>query len=139
MAGNGPAPKLPEQRRHRAEPQRGEWVTLPRERREVPDLPPGEWHDRAAAAWSHWWSDPAATQWSDSQFDELVALLALSDEFWQGNRTRAAEMRLRMDGLGLTLKGKRDLRWRAPDDDEAAPPARPKAGAARRKRLQVVG
>lgn len=109
---------------------------MPAERLAVPPLPPGEWCARAVAGWSAWWSDPAATQWSESQHDEVVVLLELAQEFWTGNRVRANEMRLRMDGLGLTLKGKRDLRWRVAD--EATEPKKPQPAAKRRQRLKVV-
>lgn len=135
MAGSGPAPKFPEQRRNRNEKQRGEWVDIPAHGVDVPPMPDGAWSARSIAAWSSWWSDPAATQWTESQFDEVVVLLALTEEFWQGNYTRANEMRLRSDGLGLTQKGKRDLRWRI---GEGEAPPKPKPAAKRRSRLKVV-
>lgn len=137
MAGNGPAPKLPEQRRNRVAPSRGEWVDIARREAPVPPLPDGEWHPRAARSWALWWTDPAASQWTDAQEGEVVELLALTDEFWNGNTTRANEMRLRADGLGLTQKGKRDLRWRVVGDEPVAT-APPKPAAARRARLKVV-
>ena len=112
MAGHGRAPKFPEERRNANPKARGEWVDLPDSPGEIPALPDGDWHPRAAASWALWWSDPAASQWSEGQMAELVELLALTDEFWRGNTTRANEMRLRADGLGLTSKGKQDRRWR---------------------------
>jgi hypothetical protein len=136
MAGHGPAPKLPEQRRDRSPKLRGEWVELSSTPGEVPSLPDGEWHPRAAASWALWWSDPAASQWSEAQRSELVELLALTDEFWGGNTTRANEMRLRTDGLGLTQKGKRDFRWRiveAPEDE-----SKPAAKQSKYQRLKAV-
>jgi len=137
MDGKGPAPKDPEQRRTRHVPQRGDWVEIrPREGR-PPKLPAGDWHPRAAQSWVSWWKDPAASQWSEAQQAELVELLALADEFWRGSTVRAPEMRQRCDGLGLTLKGKRDLRWRvAPEEFEV--PAVPVSAAERRARLKVV-
>ena len=137
MAGHGFAPKDPEQRRNRVAPQRGEWVDLVAPTHEIPALPDGDWHPRAQRSWGLWWSDPASSQWTDSQHSEVVELLALTDEFWRGATARANEMRLRADGLGLTQKGKRDLRWRVPPA-EAEVVAAPKAAAARRARLKVV-
>lgn len=135
---SGPVPKLPEQRRRANTPARGEWVEIHRRDGEIPPLPDGDWHPRAARSWGLWWSDPAASQWTDAQEGEVVELLALTDEFWRGATARANEMRLRADGLGLTQKGKRDLRWRVAEDGEAAAPATPKAAADRRSRLKVV-
>ena len=135
---SGPAPKMAEQRRRANAPARGEWVEIHRREGEIPPLPEGDWHPRAARSWGLWWSDPAASQWTDSQEGEVVELLALTDEFWRGNTTRANEMRLRADGLGLTQKGKRDLRWKVAEGEEPAAPAAPKAAADRRARLKVV-
>ena len=137
MAGQGFAPKLPDQRRNKAAPMRGEWVDISRRVGEVPPLPEGEWHPRAARSWALWWTDPAASQWTEAQEGEVVELLALTDEFWRGSTVRANEMRLRADGLGLTQKGKRDLRWRVVEAEVDAP-APPKPAAARRARLKVV-
>src|SRR5258707_1375337 len=92
MAGIGPAPKESEQRRRANPLARGEWVDLPRVAGEVPALPDGGWHPRACASWGLWWSDPAASQWTEAQFSDVVELLALTSEFWGGATVRAAEM-----------------------------------------------
>jgi hypothetical protein len=104
MAGRGPAPKPKEQRRNRHEPSRGEWVDLPELAEPVlPPLDPAhEWHPRTTAQWEAWRADPASGMFGPA---EVVS---------------AAELRLRMDGLGLTAKGKRDLRWRTGGEQEAA-------------------
>lgn len=151
MAGRGPAPKPPEQRRNRSAPQRGEWVDLPAV--STPVLPALEeswdWHPRTAALWNAWREDPATTQFGPAEVAAAVELAWLVDEFATGNvrdpegdekqaareRITAAELRLRMDGLGLTAKGKRDLRWRAPTEVVAEQvPDRPKLAEVRRLR-----
>ena len=137
MGGQGFAPKSPDQRRNRVAPARGEWVDIAPRDGEIPPLPDGDWHPRAARSWALWWSDPAASQWTQAQEAEVVELLALTDDFWRGATARANEMRLRADGLGLTQKGKRDLRWRV-IVPEAAQVDQPKPAAARRARLKVV-
>lgn len=112
MAGRGPAPKEPEQRAGHIVPKRGEWQDLPKTRRgPIPVLPKREqaWKARTRAAWKAWWRDPAATQWTPADVDSVLALAELVD---LGAITIQSEIRLRMDGLGLTQKGKRDLRWR---------------------------
>jgi hypothetical protein len=50
---------------------------------------------------------------------------------------KAAEVRVRMDGLGLTPKGKRDLRWRVAE--RQAEPERPKLAEVRRPRAVDPG
>jgi hypothetical protein len=126
MAGRGRAPKPVEERRNTSAPRRGEWLEISAPTVSAPALPEGEWHPRAAGSWGLWWSDPAATQWTDGQYSEVVELLALTHEFWMGNTTRAPEMRMRAEALGLTAKGKQDRRWRvvAPPEDDGKPAKR---------------
>lgn len=112
MAGRGPAPKLPSQRRNTTKPQRGEWVDLQPVTEPVPKLPRGRWSARTKAAWESWWTDRASTQWTEADRHSVVELAYLHGELAGGRVTVAAEIRQRMDGLGLTQKGKRDLRWR---------------------------
>ena len=63
---------------------------------------------------------------------------ALAEILEAGLLTHASEIRLRSDGLGLTQKGKRDMRWRVEAKDEPAVVEKPKASASRRARLKVV-
>jgi hypothetical protein len=139
MAGHGPAPKDPEKRRNQNAKARGEWVTIPTPTAEPPLLPEGDWHEDTADAWSGWWSDPASTQWTAADLVSVHQLLILVDEFHRGRTTQANEIRLRGDGLGLTQKGKRDLRWRVgvPAEGDDVTPV-PVAGDSRRERLRVV-
>ena len=118
MAGRGPAPKPKEQRRNKSAPQRGEWVDLvPLTEPVLPELPdwPSDsgrcWHPRTLATWSAWRDDPATSQYGPAEIAAAVELAYVHDAFVRGDE-KAAEVRLRMDGLGLTSKGKRDLRWR---------------------------
>lgn len=133
MAGHGPAPKPADQRRDRHVKQRGEWIDLPA-RRLGPIPKGGPWNPRTMQAWRAWWRDPAATQWTDADKEAVWALAELM-ESWPRN---AAEIRLRADLLGLSQKGKRDMRWRIEVSDESAEVERPKASASRRARLKVV-
>lgn len=70
-----------------------------------------------------------------------MQLARLFEELERGELRLAAEVRLRMDGLGLTAKGKRDLRWRIFDEDSqpdlgmADPPAGVTRIDTRRERL----
>ncbi len=142
MAGRGPAPKDPSARRRRTAPLRGEWTDLP-EKSGVkrPALPrfrgKGGWPAECKMAWDAWWSDPAASQWTPA---DRVSVYRLLDLLWQSSVKLSvnAEVRLRMDGLGLSPKGKRDLRWRVNTDPAHADGPAPDELAARRKRRDRV-
>lgn len=145
MAGRGPAPKAADQRRRRNEPARGEWVDLvPFERRDKRVLPAisslpkppmrggtqSKWTARTRAAWTAWRNDPATRQFGPAEVQAAVDTIFLYEEMARGAHNFAGEIRLRLDGLGLTAKGKRDLRWRVPPPGEVvqlksvAPPTR---------------
>lgn len=130
MAGRGPAPK--ESRRRANRPARGEWVDLPPlERVVLRDLPEGEWPVETLEMWAAWQADPVSTQWSSSDVEYAVATARIHAS---GPISRASEIRLRMDSLGLTPKGKRDLRWRI----QAVKVAEVEQPAAEVRRLRAV-
>lgn len=140
MAGRGPAPA--ENRRRRNEPARGEWVDLPPlERPVLPELPErtdGEaWSGRAVTLWAAWRADPVTQVWSPADIAYALDTIALYEA---AADSKPNEVRLRMDGLGLTPKGKRDLRYRvasAPVEQQSV--KRPaKKSSSRRARLSVV-
>lgn len=125
MAGRGPAPKEASQRRRRNEPNRGEWIDLPAtvEKPVLPTLPRrpkgmGPWSARTRSAWNQWRKDPATTQFGEADIASALDLAHLHNAWSRGEMRLAPEIRLRMDGLGLTPKGKRDLRWRVPPPGE---------------------
>lgn len=139
MAGTGPAPA--ETRRRRNEPARGEWVDLPPLEApvlpELPELAEGEWSERSRSTWAAWRSDPVTAQWSPADVAYALDAITLYEAMTPSN---ANEIRLRMDGLGLTPKGKRDLRWRVSSESVAAKPKARKSAASssRQARLSVV-
>ncbi|MGZ6587871.1 MAG: phage terminase small subunit [Solirubrobacteraceae bacterium] len=118
----GPAPKDPSQRRRRNVPERGEWISIPPldGTFKAPSLPKrgkgqGVWSGRTKRAWSAWWADPAVQMWSNAERDTVVDLAYIHEEWVRGDNRLISEVRLRMDGLGLTPKGKKDLRWKVID------------------------
>lgn len=141
MAGIGPAPKDPSQRRNRSAPLRGEWVDLqPLESPVLPALAdPHMWSERSIVKWEAWRLDPVSALWTPADVSFARDTLWLYEMM---KASTASEIRLREDALGLTPKGKRDLRWRAPSDPVAAPTSaarKPAAGSSRRRsRLSVV-
>lgn len=108
MAGRGPAPKDPGHRRRYNQPARSEWVDL--EPLERPVLPPAkrQWPSHVKALWEAWRSDSVTSQYGPADLAAVFELARAYDDL------KPNEQRLRMDGLGLTPKGKRDLRWRTP-------------------------
>lgn len=128
MAARGPAPKAPEERHRTKQPGRGEWVDLPELAKPIlKPLPArdsaGErWRPEVRRLWNAWRADPVTQEWSQADIayaEETIDLRNRSAHYGM------AEIRLRMDALGLTPKGKRDLRWRLPDAS-LAPGAREK-------------
>lgn len=141
MAGRGFAPKHPAQRRNHHPPQRGDWVDLPPlEKAVLPVLPKrqrGEcWSARTRLVWDAWRQDPVTVMWSPADIAYALETIVLVEAMTPSS---ASEVRLRMDGLGLTPKGKRDLRWRIgePAEDLQSHPAA-SSPSKRRSRLSVV-
>lgn len=143
MAGIGTAPKDKSERRRRNVPARGEWVDLlPLDGpvlEALPDATPdGEpWRPSTRRAWDAWRQDPVSAVWSPSEVAHAWDTIELHQNM---TASTANEIRLRMDGLGLTPKGKKDLRYRVTEGDEAPAKAAPRKaeGSARRARLSVV-
>lgn len=110
MAGRGPVPKDPGHRRRYNQPARGEWVDL--EPLAEPVLEP---YDREAMTckertWNAWRRDAVTSQYGDA---DVEAITVLAEEWvW----LKAPDRDRAMNQLGLTPKGKRDLRWRTPNE-----------------------
>ncbi len=146
MAGTGPAPKAPSERRGHVAPTRGEWVALPAPFSDFPSLPARtpRWSARTRRAWLAWWSDPASTQWGPGDLD-LLEHLADVFEVWTRERRSplAAEVRQVRDSLGLTPKGKQDRRWKVSAPGEVVPIVEQKSAAEKmeelRKRAAAAG
>lgn len=141
MAGTGMAPKLASERRNAHAPQRGEWVMLPPlERSVLPDLPDDAWSERTRGAWEAWRLDPATGMYGPAE-KQLALDLAYVYEMWvrEGTAALAAEIRQRLDGLGLSPKGKQDRRWRvAPAEAPVAPAQAPRPAGATVRKLRAV-
>lgn len=129
MAGRGPAPKAPGERRRYNQPARSEWIDL--EPLEKPVLPPAmrQWAAHVQLLWKAWRNDPVTSQYGPA---DLAAVFELARRY---DDLQPNEQRLRMDGLGLTPKGKRDLRWRTPA--EVATIGKQESAGVRK--LRVVG
>ncbi len=140
----GPPPKDRNARRRHNTPAGGEWIDLlPLEQPVARPLPPrggeGEWSQRAQAHWDAWCRDPANTRWSSGDVAFAIDTLRLVDLFdRQPTGSLAGEIRLRMDTLGLTPKGKRNLRWRIAKPGEAVEQPAASSRSRSRRRLLAV-
>jgi hypothetical protein len=107
MAGRGPAPKLPGERRRHGAPARGEWTDLPVLTEPVLPAADRSWGANARRAWNAWRRDSVTAMWSPADVHYAKELARLYDDLAPG------EQRLRLDGLGLSPVGRRNLRWRS--------------------------
>src|SRR3954451_12612547 len=111
MSG-GPALKPKEQRINRHPPRAGEWVDIdPPDERQLPELEDTDervWTQRQRMLWEVWAWSAEATQWNPADVLYALDLLVMMDNT---PVTLVAEVRIRMTCLGLSPKGKRDLRW----------------------------
>jgi hypothetical protein len=90
----------------------------------LPDLPKGEWSDRTRALWEAWQYDWATGWFGSSEIGMALELAALHNEAVNDPKKvtqRWTEVRQWMDRLGLSPKGKRDLRLRLAEKVEEAP------------------
>src|SRR5688500_14770758 len=115
MAGQGPPPKFPEDRANRVAPQRGEWLTLsPLVKPILPPLPrrargEGAWSTRTNRSWNAWRKDWATGAYGPSEIARAVELAYVYEEAVRDSKpARWAEVRQWMDGMAITMKGKRD-------------------------------
>ncbi len=101
-------------------PAGGEWVDLaPLETPVLPSLPRrarghGPWSEATRRLWRAWRADPSTGQYTPADIAYALDTIRLAEECHrQPTAALSGEVRVRMDGLGLTPKGRRNLRWRA--------------------------
>lgn len=115
---------------------RGDWIDVPPLARPVVGPLPrrtraeGPWPARTREAWEAWRADPVTALYGPADRAFLLDLAFVhAHAITSGRVTALAEVRLRIDALGLSPKGRRDLRWRAaqdrprPDLPAASPPS----------------
>lgn len=122
MAGQGRTPK--DDRRNRTPLRLGEVRTASANGWQYGAIPtPPEGLSKAAVeAWNTWFAAWFAAFWSPADLPGLRHLVRLYDRVEMGDFTRATELRLSMDGYGVSPKGQQHLRWRAPSPAPEPPP-----------------
>jgi hypothetical protein len=141
MAGRGPAPKNPDERRRRnADPVPTTTVAVDGQAR-GPVLPPEvAWPDATVRWWDTWRRSPQAQAFTSTDWDFLLDTALLHADYWNGSRRVAGELRLRVAKYGATPEDRARLRLQVErDGEESAPsPAAKPAGDRRARVLKVV-
>ena len=141
MAGRGPAPKDPEQRRRRNADPVPTKVVRPDDELRGPELPDGvDWPAQTLAWWQTWRSSPQAQSFTTTDWGFLLDTALLHAELWSGNASVASELRLRVAKFGATPEDRARLRIQVeePKAEAAAVARRPGAASRRRRLLKVV-
>lgn len=141
MAGRGPAPRDPSARRRRnaAEP-----LTVVEDDAMVrgPELPDGlDWPDATRDWWEIWRNSPQAQTFTDTDWSFLLDTAILHMEFWDGDRSVAAELRLRAAKFGATPEDRARLKIAvtSPAERGAKPAPRTRSPKRKDRLLKAVG
>ena len=137
MAGRGPAPKDPDERRRRnlAEPMR---VVVADGVEHGPELPATHEWPAATEQWWHTWRLSAqAKDFTDTDWSFLLDTAVLHAEFWLGDRSVAAELRLRAAKFGATPEDRARLKIEIGQPGPAVP--RPQGKDRKARLLKAVG
>lgn len=142
MAGRGPAPKVNRQRPNT--PVHGDYVRLaPLAKRILPPLDDlgkaptvnGHWPKVTQMLWNSWRDSPVTATWAA----EDIALAADTIRLHAAEPiAKASEIRIRIDTLGLSPKGRRDARLLLPDEEAEADTTPPQPTAAQRELPEAV-
>lgn len=146
MAGRGPAPKDPAQRRRRNAEPKPTSIVSGDGRTRGPALPKGvlpdgeAWHERTTAWWTTWRKSPQAQTFTATDWDFLLDTALMHHQMWaKGRWDFAAELRLRVAKFGATMEDRQRLKMAV--DSPAKTPAHGSVPAgvtdisSRRKRL----
>ena len=120
MPGRGPAPKA--QRRNKADvPIRGEWqpsVAVGWQHSEAHPKPPAGLRAETIVAWKTWMGAWFAAHWTPDDLPGLRLLAVTYDQVMRGEFQRGPELRMLLDGYGITPKGQQDRRWTPPKAED---------------------
>ncbi len=111
MPGRGPArnPDRSQIRRRNIEPP--PTVVTADGKKHGPELPDTfEWPKATLDWWDIWRTSPQASLFTETDWSFLLDTAILHGEFWSGNRSLAAELRLRVAKFGATPEDRARLR-----------------------------
>lgn len=148
MAGRGPAPKGNAARRN-SEPTALRVITaVPTDQPELPasfpmlvkdgfdtNLEQWAWPEQTRAWWKMWADSPLSSEFTSTDWSELMDTALLHARYWSGHASAAPELRLRVAKFGATPEDRARLRIQFAQADEADEKrTKPKGGAARTRR-----
>ncbi|TXH47811.1 MAG: hypothetical protein E6Q97_26280 [Desulfurellales bacterium] len=110
MAGHGPPPKDPDQRRRRNGPDALTTVTADGKVHGKPLPDTYEWPQATLDWWETWRASALASKFTDTDWSFLVDTAVLHAEFWLGKRSLAGELRLRVAKFGATVEDRARLK-----------------------------
>lgn len=118
MAGMGPPPKA-NGRRARRNKDTIETTVVRFEPAEQPELPNDiPWPDATVRWWKLWGESPLADNFGTTDWDFLLDTALLHAQYWTGDTSKAAEIRLRVAKFGATPEDRARLRIQFADADE---------------------
>lgn len=154
MPGRGPAPKDPSKRvRKNSDPVPLRVITAnPVEQPELPAFDvsievDGEliaesfvWPERTREWWRMWAESPLSSEFTETDWSELLDTARLHAAYWGGDLKVAGELRLRVAKFGATPEDRARLRIQFATADEAEERAKsPKKSTARQRRGPLTG
>jgi hypothetical protein len=114
-------------------------VVVPDGQAHGPELPEThEWPDATVAWWATWRKSAQASTFTDTDWSFLLDTAVLHAEFWLGDRTVAAELRLRAAKFGATPEDRLRLKIEVGEPAQAGGP-RPQSKGRRERLLKAVG
>jgi hypothetical protein len=136
MAGRGPAPKDRSQvrRRNAVEPLTVVTADGSKHGVELPET--HEWPDSTVAWWETWRTCAQASTFTDTDWSFLLDTAVLHAEFWMGDRSVAAELRLRVAKFGATPEDR--ARLKITIGDPAPVPTRLQTKASKNRRARLL-
>lgn len=141
MAGSGPIPKDPSQRRRRnADPIAGAVLPAGGPEGPTPELPGGHDYDTRTLGWYETWRhSPQAALFLATDWQRLHMLVELVERYWAiPTKELLAEIRLNEASLGATASDRARLRWSVAEPETSAPrksASASRAAASRRDRV----
>jgi hypothetical protein len=123
MAGHGPAPKDPSQRRRRNVAPAPTTILTADDEVRGPDLPDGyAWPEPTRRWWETWRNSPQSQALTATDWDFLLDTALLHAELWSGNGSVASELRLRVAKFGATPEDRLRLRMQLAEPEAAPAP-----------------
>lgn len=138
MAGRGPAPKDPTERRRR-NPAPDLTVLAVDGQVHGPDLPDSfEWPAVTLRWWDTWRRSAQAQTFTETDWSFLLDTAVMHAEFWMGNRALAGELRLRVAKFGATPEDRARLKIAVGEPEKGGAPTRLQTSASKDRRSRLL-